>query len=109
MTIEPKWCPCKTLQSDARGRVAVTIQIELKPEIEAEMKARALRTGLPLNQYLQHLLEQQVPGQPAESVMTPEERATSFQNWAVNFPSNRTAPLSDDAISREAFYRPDYE
>jgi len=85
----------------------MTVQIELKPEIEAMLKAQARRNGLPLSQYVQHILEQQVQGQPVESAMTPEEKAKAFQDWAESFPSRRNAPLSDDAISREAFYRTD--
>jgi hypothetical protein len=87
----------------------MSIQIELKPEIEAELKTRARKRGLPLSQYVQHILEQHVPGQPVESDMTPEERAKAFQDWAENFPYRRSTPLPDDAISREAFYRTDYE
>ena len=87
----------------------MTIQIELKPEIEAELKTRAEKDGLPLSQYVQRILEQYVPAKPVQSAMTPAERAKAFQDWAENFPSRRKTPLSDDAISREAFYRADYE
>ena len=87
----------------------MTIEIELKPEIEAQLKAQAQRNGFSLSRYVQHILEQQVPGQPVESGMTPEERAKAFQDWAESFPYRRNTPLSDDAISREAFYRTDNE
>lgn len=87
----------------------MSIQIELKPEIEAELKVRALKNGLALSQYVERILEQNMPGQPVESAMTPEERAKAFQEWAENFPYRRDEPLSDDAISRKAFYRTDYE
>jgi hypothetical protein len=87
----------------------MSIQIELKPEIEAELKARARKNGLPLSLYVQRILEQHMPGQPVESAMTREERAKAFQDWAESFPYRPSMPLSDDAISREAFYRPDYE
>jgi len=87
----------------------MSIQIELKPEIEAELKARAQRNGLPVGQYVQRILEQHVPGQPVESAMTPEERAKAFQDWVDSFPYRRSAPLSDDAISREGFYQRDDE
>jgi hypothetical protein len=87
----------------------MSIQVELKPEIEAELKARAQKNGLPLSQYVQRILEQHVPGQLGESGMSPEERARAFQDWAESFPYRRATPLSDDAISREAFYRSDNE
>jgi hypothetical protein len=85
------------------------IQIELNPEIEAELKARAERDGLSLSQYVQRILEQQVPVLPSESTLTPEERARAFEDWAENFPYRRTRPLSDDAISREAIYQRENE
>ena len=85
------------------------IQIELDPEVEAELKARAERDGLSLSQYVQRILEQQVPVLPSESTLTPEERARAFQDWAENFPYRRNTPLSDDAISREAIYQRENE
>jgi hypothetical protein len=85
----------------------MSIQIELKPEIEAELKTRARKNGLPVSQYVQHILEQHLPGQPVQSALTPAERAKAFQDWVQNFPYRRTAPLSDDAISREGMYRSD--
>ena len=87
----------------------MSIQIELKPEIEAELKNRAQKNGLPVSQYVQRILEQHVPGQPVNSAMTPEERVKTFQDWVESFPYRRNEPLSDDAISRESFYRTDYE
>ena len=85
------------------------IEIEIKPEIEAELKTCAQKNGLPVSQYVQRLLEQHVPAQSVQSAMTPEERAKAFQDWAESFPYRRSSPLSDDAISREAFYRADCE
>lgn len=85
----------------------MSIRIELKPEIEAELKTRAQKDGVPVNRYVQRILEQYVPGQPLQSAMTPAERAKAFQDWVESFPYRRTAPLSDDAISREGIYRSD--
>jgi hypothetical protein len=85
------------------------IEIELRPEMEAELKTRAQKNGLSVSLYVLRLLEQYVPVQPVQSAMTPEERAKTFQDWAESFPHRRNTPLSDDAISREAFYRTDYE
>jgi len=87
----------------------MAMQIQLKPEIEAELEAQAQKNGIPLSQYVVRILEEHVPGPPLESGMTPEERAKAFQSWSLNFPRHRTSPLPDDAISREAFYRADTE
>jgi hypothetical protein len=80
----------------------MSIEIELKPDMEAELKTRAQKNGLPVSQYVQRILEQYVPVQPVQSAMTPEERVKAFQDWVDNFPYRRSEPLSDDAISRRA-------
>lgn len=85
----------------------MTIKVDLKPEIEAELTARARKTGVPVSQYVQRILEEHVPPQAAESPMTPKERVKAFQEWVKNFPYRRNTPLSDDAISRESLYRRD--
>ena len=91
------------------GVMNMSIEIELKPEMEAELKTRARENGLPVSKYVQRLLEQHVPVHPVPSALTPEEKAKAFQNWAESFPYRRNTPLTDDAISREAFYRTDCE
>ncbi len=48
----------------------MSIQIELKPEIEAELTARAHRTGVPISQYVPHILEQYLPVRPVETGMS---------------------------------------
>jgi hypothetical protein len=85
----------------------MSIQIELKPEIEAELKALARKKGVPVNKYVQGILEQFAPTHLAETSMTREDRAKAFQDWVANFPYRRNKPLSDDAISRESLYRRD--
>jgi hypothetical protein len=58
----------------------MSIQIELKPEIEAELKTRAQKEGLPVSQYVERILEQHVPGQPVEPAMTPADIAVPSEN-----------------------------
>jgi hypothetical protein len=87
----------------------MSIQIELRPEIEAELTAQAQKMGVPVIQYVQRILEQYVPGLPLESAMTPEQKAKAFDDWADSFPYRRGTPLSDDAISRDSFYQEDHE
>jgi hypothetical protein len=87
----------------------MSIQIELRPEIEAELAVQARKMGVPVIQYVQRILEQHVPGLSLESSRTPEQRAKAFDDWADSFPYRRSAPLSDDAISRDSFYRKDDE
>jgi len=85
----------------------MSIQIELRPEIEAGLAARAQKKGVPVIQYVQRILEQHVPGLSLGSAMTPEQRAKAFDDWAEDFPYRRSTPLSDDSISRGSFYQKD--
>ena len=87
----------------------MSIQIELRPEIEAELATQARKNGVPVNQYVQRILEQHVPAQRIGLTMKPDERAKAFDEWAGNFPYRRNNPLPDDGVSRESFYRRDDE
>jgi hypothetical protein len=78
----------------------MTIKIELPPEIEAGLAAIA-EQGMALPDYLQHLLEEQVPSRKAAS-LSPGERARIWRESAKGLP--HTPPLSDEAVSRERFY-----
>jgi hypothetical protein len=79
----------------------MTIIIELPPEIEASLAALAAEHGMTLPNYLQHLLEGQVPARKAAS-LSPAERARIWRESAKGLP--HTPPLSDEAVSRESFY-----
>jgi hypothetical protein len=79
----------------------MTVTIELPPEIEAEVIALADAQGLPVAEYVQHLLLEQVPVRPGASV-SPTERAALWRESVKGLP--HTPPLSDEAISRENIY-----
>ncbi|MDQ0471878.1 hypothetical protein [Labrys wisconsinensis] len=81
----------------------MAITIDLPPEIEANLAARAAASGVSLHQYLLHLLEEQAPVRP-DAPLSPAERAALWRQSALNLP--RTRPLPDAAISREAIYEP---
>jgi len=84
---------------------SMTIKIDLKPEVQAGLAAQAKARGVPLDTYVQSLLEQMTaPMQPPEIVMTAEQRALAFRRWAEGFPYRRTSPLPDEAIRRDSFY-----
>ena len=79
----------------------MTFTIELAPEIEAGLKAQAAAHGMPLPEYVQHLLEEQVPG-PAPQHLSPAERAAA---WRAAVPGRPVRPpLPDEAISRDSIY-----
>jgi hypothetical protein len=79
----------------------MSVKIDLAPEIEASYAKQAAAQGVSLPKYLQHVLEEQVA--PAEEKpLTPAERATFWRDSAKGLPY--TAPLPDEAISRESIY-----
>ena len=79
----------------------MTVTIELRPEVEAKLLAQAEAQGLPLPQYVQHLLREQFPaGASAPSSAT--ERGAAWRESVRGLP--HTPPLLDEAISRENIY-----
>jgi hypothetical protein len=79
---------------------AVTVTIELPPELEAGLRAQAKARGLPLTQYLQRVLLE-APARTAAG-LSPTERAAAWRDAAKGLP--HTPVLSDEVISRETLY-----
>jgi hypothetical protein len=77
------------------------VKIELPPEIEANLAAQAAAQGVPLPEYLRHVLEEQASAGPGNP-LSPEERATAWRESVKGLPC--PALLSDDAIRRESIY-----
>lgn len=79
----------------------MSVKIELPPEIEAHLAAQAEAQGIPLPEYLLHLLEEQASAETG-STLSPAERAAAWRDSVKGLPA--TPPLSDEAISRESIY-----
>jgi len=79
----------------------MTITLELAPEIEASLAAMAAEQGMALPDFLQYLLEEQVPPRKA-AALSQADRAGLWRESAEGMP--HTPPLSDEAVSRESFY-----
>ena len=77
------------------------ITIDLPSDIEAALAVQARARGLDLVQYAVQVLREQIPPQ-ASGALSPAERAEAWRKSAQGLP--HTAPLSDDAISRESLY-----
>jgi hypothetical protein len=74
----------------------MTVTIELPPEIEASLVAKARAQGVPLPEYVTNLLRKH------SVVLSPAERAAAWRESAKDLPSTPT--LSDKAMSREGIY-----
>ncbi len=83
----------------------MTIKIELKPEIEARAIEQAEVRGVPVEAFLESVIEENLNGGEAKSFAETasfEEWMREFEEW-TNSHDYITAPPADD--SRESIYR----
>lgn len=80
------------------------MSLNVNPDIEARLVALAQASGVSLEDFLQHVVEEK-SGQaniaPGAS-LSPAERAAAWRESVKGLPE--TKPLSDEAISRESIY-----
>lgn len=86
----------------------MTVNLNIRPEVEARLVARARRTGQSLEGFIQRLLEREAtePEAVGSRVLTGTEKAEAFEAWAKSFPPNLPV-LSLESISRERIYQRD--
>ncbi|MEA5577100.1 hypothetical protein [Anabaena sp. UHCC 0451] len=84
-----------------------TIQLQLKPEIEARLINQATKQGLSIEFYLESLIENSLKNHEEKSfspVTTDEDWETELMSL-INSPAFAVAPpLLDAAISRDSIY-----
>ena len=84
----------------------MTVTIELKPEVEERAKAEAEAIGLPVEDYLESVIESRLTGggKPFSENSTPAERSREWEAWAASHNSDLPVIIRDD---REAIYGDD--
>jgi hypothetical protein len=88
---------------------SMSVTLELSPETEAALNARAQAQGLSLQQWLTQMVVQLAPPKPSAyhlQTTNPKEWARQFREWADCHDPN-TPVLSDEAMSRDSIY-PDH-
>jgi len=84
----------------------VTITLDLKPEIEARLKARAEAAGLSRAQFVTRELEAIASTAPAQLPEAPADGSEQWDNeldeWLDSFAQHPV--LSDEALRRENWY-----
>lgn len=80
----------------------MTITLELKPEVEANLVAQARVKGVSLARYIQGLIEQLSEPFVAQTT-PPQDREAAFEEWADSF--NVPNGVSEEAFHRENWYR----
>jgi hypothetical protein len=83
----------------------MTVHIEIPPDREAALRARARARGLTVEQWLLEVAEQYAPSGPIANLQRtdPQEWARQFRAWADSHDPNLPV-LSDEAMSRESIY-----
>ncbi|NER23445.1 MAG: hypothetical protein F6J86_13025 [Symploca sp. SIO1B1] len=85
----------------------MTIQLQLKPEVEAQLIAQAAAKGISVETYLESVIENSLVNQEQASFY----RTVTEQEWnlelmdLINSPAFTGAPpLADTAVDRESIY-----
>ena len=80
----------------------MTIKVDLNPEVEARLAARARAKGIPLDVYLRNVIEQIVEDEGTPRASLEEFKATldALAEGAEDLPA-----LPSAAFSRESIYR----
>ena len=77
------------------------MSLNLNPDLEARLIALAQSSGVSVEDFLLHVVEEQTGHAPALR-LNPEQWAEQFEAWADSFPE--APPLPDEALSRENLY-----
>jgi hypothetical protein len=85
----------------------MTVVLELKPEIEARVKALAAAQGMSVEEYIQSFLESLVSLDEESSYdsLTLEQWAKEFEEWLDGHDYITAPPVTDEAIGRASIYR----
>jgi hypothetical protein len=79
----------------------MVVNLNLKPELEAELLAQAQASGKTVEEYLLSVVEGAVFPTTGRT-LSPEERAAAFEAWSASH--RPTSPLSDYAVGRDGIY-----
>jgi hypothetical protein len=80
---------------------AVTVTLNLRPEIEAGLLAQAQAAGMSIEEYLQQLVEKEVPA-PATEFGHVEESGMVWEDGLLTYGAGTALPAGfiDDALRR---------
>jgi post-segregation antitoxin (ccd killing protein) len=79
----------------------LTVTLNLKPEVEADLLAQARARGMSLEAYLQQLVERELPAAATDAVES-EGSGMVWENGLLVYRTGRNLPshVIDDAIRR---------
>lgn len=76
------------------------MSLNLNPDIEARLNALAQASGVSIEEFLQHVVEER--SAMLTKRMPPDEWVAQFEQWADSFPPSLAIP--DEALNRENLY-----
>jgi len=77
------------------------MSLNLNPDIEARLIALAQSSGVSVEDFLLHVVEERA-GRSKPQRLSPELWGAEFEAWADSFPE--APPIPDEALSRENLY-----
>lgn len=83
------------------GKKDERMSLNLNPDIEARLIALARSSGVSVEDFLLHVVEEKT-GHSKTQRLSPEKWAAEFDAWADSFPEVPLIP--DEALSRENLY-----
>ncbi len=82
----------------------MTVTLELKPEVEARVVEQAASLGMPVENFLESMIEESLNGEEGKnSYRTPEEWEAALDEFADSPAFGRVVSVVDD--NRVEFYR----
>lgn len=75
--------------------------LNLNPDIEARLVALAHNSGVSVETFLRHVVEEKSVRPPSRR-LSAEEWNAQFEEWADSFPD--APPIPDEALARENLY-----
>ncbi|KAF3886689.1 MULTISPECIES: hypothetical protein [Nostocales] len=82
----------------------MVIKLELKPEVEARLIAKATAQGVSIETYLESLIEERLTEREGK-ILAGNDWHSILNELGKSSSLTKAQPLSDDAISRESIYR----
>lgn len=83
----------------------MSIMINIKPEVEAELSRQAAAQGMEVSNYAASLLEEATQAASASKQLSSDQLDRTLREIAQF--SHKIPSLPDEAFSRESFYRND--
>jgi hypothetical protein len=84
----------------------MTVSVNISPELEARLTARARSTGRSVESLIQDVIEREAASSASSCEATGSEKARAFHRWAKSFPADLPI-LSLESVSRESIYQRD--